>query len=122
MKAKSGPTGLTKKKTAGGIVDTVKTVVYAVLIALVVRTVAWRFSRVGPHVGGQVRVRVIDSGINHRHHNRSEGLALDGVPGIFHVDIGADKTALLTCVMQIPLLVVMLVLWRQSNPRQPIIR
>jgi len=41
MKAKSGPTGLSKKKAAGGIIDTVKTVVYAVLIALVVRTVAY---------------------------------------------------------------------------------
>src|SRR5215472_6250267 len=41
MKFKSAPTGLTKKKSAGGVVDTVKTVVYAVLIALVVRTVAY---------------------------------------------------------------------------------
>src|SRR5262249_28367265 len=41
MKTKSAPTGLTKKKSAGGIVDTVKTVVYAMLIALVVRTVAY---------------------------------------------------------------------------------
>jgi signal peptidase I len=41
MKSKSAPTALTKKKSGGGIVDTVKTVVYAVLIALVVRTVAY---------------------------------------------------------------------------------
>jgi signal peptidase I len=41
MRTKSAPTGLTKKKSAGGIVETVKTVVYAVLIALVVRTVAY---------------------------------------------------------------------------------
>src|SRR6201993_895344 len=41
MKTKFGPTSLTKKKAAGGIVDTVKTVVYAILIALVVRTVAY---------------------------------------------------------------------------------
>jgi signal peptidase I len=41
MRSKSAPTGLTKKKSAGGIVDTVKTIVYAVLIALVVRTVAY---------------------------------------------------------------------------------
>jgi signal peptidase I len=41
MKTKSAPTGLTKKKSSGGIVDTIKTVVYAVLIALVVRTVAY---------------------------------------------------------------------------------
>jgi len=41
MKSKSAPTGLTKKKSAGGILDTVKTIVYAVLIALVVRTVAF---------------------------------------------------------------------------------
>ena len=41
MKTRSAPTGLTKKKSAGGVVDTVKTIVYAVLIALVVRTVAY---------------------------------------------------------------------------------
>ena len=32
---------ISKKKAAGGIVETVKTVVYAVLIALIVRTVAF---------------------------------------------------------------------------------
>src|SRR5947209_17172907 len=41
MKSKSGPTLLTRKKSAGGILDTIKTIVYAVLIALVVRTVAY---------------------------------------------------------------------------------
>ena len=41
MKSKSGPTVLTRKKADGGIVDTIKTIVYAVLIALVVRTVAY---------------------------------------------------------------------------------
>jgi len=41
MKSRSSPTGLTRKKSTGGVVDTVKTVVYAVLIALVVRTVAY---------------------------------------------------------------------------------
>src|SRR6201985_568211 len=41
MKSKSAPTAVTRKKNVGGIVDTVKTIVYAVLIALVVRTVAF---------------------------------------------------------------------------------
>jgi len=41
MKSKSGPTAMTRKKSAGGILDTIKTIVYAVLIALVVRTVAY---------------------------------------------------------------------------------
>src|SRR5499425_692890 len=41
MKSKSVSTDLTKKKSVGGIVDTAKTVVYAILIALVVRTVAF---------------------------------------------------------------------------------
>ncbi|MGC2202751.1 MAG: signal peptidase I [Stellaceae bacterium] len=41
MRTKSAPTSLTKKKSTGGIVETVKTVVYAVLIALAVRTVAY---------------------------------------------------------------------------------
>src|SRR5215471_15560347 len=41
MKSKSVSTELTKKKSVGGIVDTAKTIVYAVLIALVVRTVAF---------------------------------------------------------------------------------
>src|SRR6201993_2817501 len=41
MKANSARTGITKKKPAGGVLETVKTVVYAVLIALVVRTVAY---------------------------------------------------------------------------------
>jgi signal peptidase I len=41
MKLKSAPTAMARKKAAGGIVDTVKTIVYAVLIALVVRTVAY---------------------------------------------------------------------------------
>jgi signal peptidase I len=41
MKSKSAPTSMTRKKAAGGILDTIKTIVYAVLIALVVRTVAY---------------------------------------------------------------------------------
>src|SRR5690242_10507465 len=41
MKANSARTGITKKKSSGGVLDTIKTVVYAVLIALVVRTVAY---------------------------------------------------------------------------------
>ena len=41
MKTRAAPTGLTKKKSTGGVLETVKTVVYAVLIALVVRTVAY---------------------------------------------------------------------------------
>ena len=41
MKSKSAPTALTRKRSAGGILDTIKTIVYAVLIALVVRTVAY---------------------------------------------------------------------------------
>jgi signal peptidase I len=40
MKSKPAPSVLTRKK-AGGIVDTIKTIFYAVLIALVVRTVAY---------------------------------------------------------------------------------
>src|SRR5260370_5586557 len=41
MKSKSSQKVIAAKKTAGGLVETVKTVVYAVLIALVVRTVAY---------------------------------------------------------------------------------
>jgi signal peptidase I len=41
MKSKSAPTVLNRKKSAGGVLDTIKTIVYAVLIALVVRTVAY---------------------------------------------------------------------------------
>jgi signal peptidase I len=41
MKSKSGHKVIAAKKPAGGLVETVKTVVYAVLIALVVRTVAY---------------------------------------------------------------------------------
>jgi signal peptidase I len=41
MKTKSAPTGLTKKKSSAGVLDTIKTLVYALLIALVVRTVAY---------------------------------------------------------------------------------
>ena len=41
MKSRFSSTSLTRKKSAGGVLDTVKTVVYAVLIALAVRTVAY---------------------------------------------------------------------------------
>jgi signal peptidase I len=41
MKSNSARKIISKKKSSGGIVDTIKTVVYAVLIALVVRTVAY---------------------------------------------------------------------------------
>jgi signal peptidase I len=41
MKTNSARKVIARKKSAGGIVDTVKTIVYAVLIALVVRTVAF---------------------------------------------------------------------------------
>jgi signal peptidase I len=41
MKSNSSPKVVGKKKASGGILETVKTIVYAVLIALVVRTVAY---------------------------------------------------------------------------------
>ena len=41
MKANSARTGIPKRKSSGGVVDTIKTVVYAILIALIVRTVAF---------------------------------------------------------------------------------
>jgi signal peptidase I len=41
MKLDSSPKVISKKKTSGGVLETVKTVVYAVLIALVVRTIAY---------------------------------------------------------------------------------
>src|SRR5205085_8504268 len=41
MKFNSGSTVLTQQKSSAGILDTIKTIVYAVLIALVVRTVAY---------------------------------------------------------------------------------
>src|SRR5437762_11883979 len=41
MKLDSSPKVISKKKTSGGAVETDKTIVYAVLIALVVRTVAY---------------------------------------------------------------------------------
>ncbi len=41
MKSDSAPKSIAKKKAAGGVLETVKTIVYAVLIALVVRTVAY---------------------------------------------------------------------------------
>ena len=41
MKTNSARKVISKKKASGGIVDTIKTIVYAVLIALVVRTVAY---------------------------------------------------------------------------------
>ncbi len=41
MKSNSARKVIAKKKSSGGVVDTIKTVVYAILIALVVRTVAY---------------------------------------------------------------------------------
>src|SRR5213080_1399267 len=41
MKLDSSPKVISKKKTSGGALETIKTVVYAILIALVVRTVAY---------------------------------------------------------------------------------
>src|SRR5690349_23323815 len=41
MKSNSSPKSVSKKKASGGMLETVKTIVYAVLIALVVRTVAY---------------------------------------------------------------------------------
>src|SRR5579863_3678830 len=41
MKSDSSDTVISKKKAAGGVFETVKTIVYAILIALVVRTVAY---------------------------------------------------------------------------------
>jgi len=41
MKSNSAPKVVAKKKAQGGVLETVKTIVYAVLIALVVRTVAY---------------------------------------------------------------------------------
>jgi signal peptidase I len=41
MKSNSSPKVVAKKKASGGMLETIKTIVYAVLIALVVRTVAY---------------------------------------------------------------------------------
>src|SRR5437879_4565419 len=41
MKWDLSPKVISKKKTSGGVLETIKTVVYAVLIALLVRTVAF---------------------------------------------------------------------------------
>src|SRR6478609_9909357 len=41
MKTRYSSTSLSRKKNAGGVLETIKTVVYAVLIALFVRTVAY---------------------------------------------------------------------------------
>src|SRR5438270_12119899 len=41
MKANSARTGISKRKSSGGVVDTIKTIVYAVVIAQDVRTVAY---------------------------------------------------------------------------------
>ena len=41
MKSNPGSKVVAKKKASGGFLETVKTIVYAVLIALVVRTVAY---------------------------------------------------------------------------------
>src|SRR5438045_8892347 len=41
MKSNSSSKVVAKKKASGGMLETVKTIVYAVLIALVVRTVAY---------------------------------------------------------------------------------
>jgi signal peptidase I len=41
MKSNPGPKVISKKKSSGGIVETIRTIIYAVLIALLVRTVAY---------------------------------------------------------------------------------
>ena len=41
MKSNPGSKVVAKKKASGGFLETVKTIIYAVLIALVVRTVAY---------------------------------------------------------------------------------
>jgi hypothetical protein len=40
-----------------------------VAVAVVVDAVAGRLERVVPHVGGEVRVGVVDAGVNHADHD-----------------------------------------------------
>ena len=71
-----------------------------VAVAVVVDPVAWDLSRVYPHVRSQVRMRVVDAGIDDGDHHRAA--ARVGVPGLIGVNVGARRASELAGVVKSP--------------------
>src|SRR5262249_38854679 len=74
--------------------------VVAVAVAVVVDAIARDLARVGPDVRGQVRVVVVDAGVNHG----DDGVAGAGagVPGLRGVDVGVGDAAVGAGVVEPP--------------------
>ncbi len=90
-------------RVAVGIGKVVAVDVVDVAVGVVVSVVARDFTRVGPHVGCEVRVGVVDAAVDDRNDDR--GTARLAVPRFWRIDVGVDGTTGLTGVVHAPELV-----------------
>ena len=71
-----------------------------VTVAVVIGAVAGNFTRIHPHVAGQILVRVAHSGVDHRHDD--VGRAVLRIPCILRVNVRAGRAAVNAGVVQPP--------------------
>ena len=100
------------------ILEVPATHVVDVPVAVVVHAVAWDLARVGPHVVHQIRVVVVNAGVQHCHHHvpRADG----NVPRLLGVDIGVRCAAGLARVVQSPALRIAEIVGGVPKPDLPV--
>ena len=94
-----GAVGVAVVRIAVPVGEVVAVDIVDVAVAVVIQAVAGNLARIDPHVIDQVRMGVIDSGVDDAHHDIVAGL---NVPGLGRVDIGIGYTARLAGIIQPP--------------------
>ena len=67
-------------------------------VAVVIDAVAGNLARIGPDVGGQVGMAVVDAGVDHAHNDRAA--ARRDIPSLWGVDVGIDRAPRLPDVVE----------------------
>ena len=111
--------GIAIHRVAVAVGEVVAVDVVDVAVAIVVDSVAGDFTRVGPDVLHQVRMRVVDAGIDNADDNIAAGL---DVPGLGGVDIRIGSAARLARVAEAPELAEVGVVGNRGSDRERIIR
>jgi hypothetical protein len=75
-------------------------VIYVTISIIIHASLTVKFRRIGPHIGGQIRVGIVHTGINHRHHNLTTSL-LDA-PSFRRINIRIGRSACLAGIVHSP--------------------
>ena len=94
-----GSVGVNVHRIAIVIGEVIAVDIVDVAVAVVIDVVAGDFARVGPDVGDQIGVRVVDAGIDNADHDATTSL---NIPGLDCIDVGIHCSAALSGVMQSP--------------------